>query len=79
MVSPPEKGELKEAREEEKNIIMSISKLRNIIPLQLNNMSAKYRVMCGCECCISAKSTHSLLLSQRYCYMKNLKTKSIMS
>ena len=29
--------------------------------------------MCGCECCISAKSIHSLLLSWRDRYLKKLK------
>ena len=31
--------------------------------------------MCGCECCISAKSIHSLLLSWRDRYLKKLKDK----
>ena len=29
--------------------------------------------MCGCECCISAKSMHSSLLSWRDFYLKKLK------
>ena len=29
--------------------------------------------MCGCECCISAKSIHSSLLSWRDIYLKKLK------
>ena len=39
-------------------------------------MSARYKVMCGCECCISAKSIHSSLLSWRDRYLKNWKIKS---
>ena len=31
--------------------------------------------MCGCECCISAKSIHSSLLSWRDRYLKKLKDK----
>ena len=36
-------------------------------------MSSRYKVMCGCECCISAKSMHSSLLSWRDSYLKKLK------
>ena len=38
-------------------------------------MSARYKFMCGCECCIFAKSIHSLLLSWPDRYLKNLKIK----
>ena len=38
-------------------------------------MSARYKIMCGCECCISAKSIHSSLLSWRDRYLKKLKDK----
>ena len=41
-------------------------------------MSAQYKVMCGCECCISAKSIHVLLLSWRDTYLKNSKIKDKM-
>ena len=36
-------------------------------------MSARYKIMCGCECFISAKSIHSSLLSWRDRYLKKLK------
>ena len=36
-------------------------------------MSARYKVMCGCECCISTKSIHSSLLSWRDRYLEELK------
>ena len=39
MVSPPEEGGLKEARDEQKNIRMSDSTLHNIFPDQLKMMS----------------------------------------
>ena len=38
-------------------------------------MSARYKVMCGCECCIYAKSINSSLLSWRDRYLKKLKDK----
>ena len=62
MVSRPEVDGLKEARDEENNIIISDSTLRNILPPQLKNMTYQYNVMCGCECCISVKIMHSSLL-----------------
>ena len=56
----------------ENNIIISDYKLRSIIPPQLKKMSERYKVICGCECCIPAKRIHSLLLS--YCdhYLRKL-------
>ena len=39
-------------------------------------MSARYKDMCGCECCISDKILHSILLSWRDRYLKKLKDKS---
>ena len=38
-------------------------------------MSARYKIMCGCECCIYAKSMHSSLLSRSDRYLKKLKDK----
>ena len=43
---------------------------------QLKQMSARYKVMCGCEFCIYAKSIHSSLLSWRERYLKKSKIKS---
>ena len=40
MVSPPEEGLLKEARDEDNNIIIGYSTLRNILPPQLKNMTS---------------------------------------
>ena len=62
MVSPPEEGGLKETRGEDNKIIISDSKLPNIIPPQLKNLTSQYKVMCGCQRCISYKSMHSSLL-----------------
>ena len=36
-------------------------------------MSARYKVVCGCKCCISTKIIHLSLLSWRDCYFKKLK------
>ena len=58
MVIKPEEGGLKEARYKENNFIISDSTLRNILPTQLKNMSARYKVMRGCDYCIYAKSMH---------------------
>ena len=38
-------------------------------------MSARYKIMCGCECCIYAKIIHSSLLSWCDRYLKKLKDK----
>ena len=59
MVSHPEEGGLKEVRDADNIIIISDSMLRSIISPQLNNISACYKFMCGCECCISDKIIHS--------------------
>ena len=45
MVIPPVEGGLKEAQYQEKNIIISDSVLRNILPPQLNKMLARHKVM----------------------------------
>ena len=55
-------GGMKDARYEYRNIIISDSKLRLLLPPQRQQMSARYKIMCCRECCISAKSIHSSLL-----------------
>ena len=70
LVRDPNDGGLKETREEDDNIIISDSTLRSLLPPQLKQISAQYKVMCGCECYISAKSIHSSLLSWRDRYSK---------
>ena len=40
------------------------------------NFSARYKVFCGCECCISTKSIHLSLLSCHDRYLKKLKYQS---
>ena len=75
-VSYPNYGGLKDARYEDGKFIISYSTLRSLLPPQLKKMSAQYKVMCGCECYISAKNIHSLLLSWRDRYLKKIKDKS---
>ena len=71
LLSDPNDGGLKDARYEDGKIIISDSTLRPLLPPQLKKMSARYKIMCGCEYCISAKSIHSSLLSWRDRYLKN--------
>ena len=59
LVSDPNYGGLKDARDEDGKIIISDSTLCLLLPSQLKKMSARYKIMCGCECCISAKIIHS--------------------
>ena len=70
LVSDPNEGGLKDARYEDDNIIISDCILHSLFPPQFKNVSA-YKVMCGCECCISDKSIHPSLLSWRGRYLKN--------
>ena len=56
MASPPQEGLIKKTRDEENDIIISNSMLCNILPPKIKYMSAWYKVMCGCDYCISSKS-----------------------
>ena len=49
LVSDPNDGGLKDASDEDNNIIISDSTLLSLLPAQLKQMSARYKVMCGCE------------------------------
>ena len=75
LVSDTNGGGLKDARDEDYNIIISDSKLCSLLSPQLKQMSALYKVICGCECCIYAKSIYSSLLSWRDRYLRKLKDK----
>ena len=77
-MSEPNDGGLKYARDEDGKIIISNSTLRSLLPPQLKKMSARYKIMCGCECCISAKSINYSLLSWHDRYLKRLKDKAKM-
>ena len=76
LVSDPNDGGLKYARDKDGKIIISDSTLRSLLQPQLKQMSARYRIICGCEYCIYAKGIHSSLLSWRDRYLKKLKDQS---
>ena len=79
LLSDPNDVGLKDAWDEDGKIIISDSTLRSLLPPQLKQISARYKIMCGCECCISAKSINSSLLSWCDRYLKNSKIKSKMT
>ena len=58
LVSDTNDGGLKDARDKDGEIIISDYTLRSMLPPQLKQMSTRYKVMCGCKCCIYAKSIH---------------------
>ena len=70
LVSTTKDNGLKEAIDEDDNIIVSDSTLHSLLPPQFKQMSSRYKFMCGCECCISAKSKHSSLISWCDCCLK---------
>ena len=78
LVSDPNDGGMKDAREEDGKIIISDYTLRSLLPPQLKQMSACYKIMCGCEFFIYAKSIHSSLLSWRDRYLKKSRIKAKM-
>ena len=75
LVSYPNDVGIKDAMDEYDNIIISDSTLHSLLPPQLKQIPARYKVMCGCECYIYSKIIHSSLLSWRDGYLKKLKDK----
>ena len=75
LVSNTNDGGIKYALDEDGKTFLSDSTLRSLLPPQLKQISAYYKVMCGCECFVYTKSIHSLLISWRDKYLKNLKDK----
>ena len=75
LVVDPNDGGLKDARDKDNNIIIGDSTFFSLLPPQLKQISERYKVMCGCECCIYSKSIHSSLLSWHDHYLKKLKYK----
>ena len=73
MVSPLEGGGLKDEIYADNDIVISDSTIHNTLSPQLKKMSARYKVMCGCECCISVKSMHYYLVKWRDNHLKHLK------
>ena len=49
-VSDPNDGGLNDAMDEYDNIIKSDYTLRSLLSPQSKQMSAQYKVMCGCKC-----------------------------
>ena len=49
LLSDPNDGGLKDTRDEDDNIIISDSTFRSLLPPQLKQISARYKVMCGCK------------------------------
>ena len=76
LVSDPVDCGLKEARDAENNIIISDYTLCSLFSPQLKKILSRYKVMCGCECCIYAKGINSSLISWRDWYLKKLKDQS---
>ena len=68
-------GVLKYSRDEYGKIVISDSTLRLLLSPQLKQISARYKIMYGCECCISEKIIHSSLLSWLNRYLEKLKDK----
>ena len=50
LVSDPNEGGIKDARDEDDNIIISDYTLCSLLKPRLKQMSKRYKVMCGCEC-----------------------------
>ena len=67
-----------DSNKQEMQIIISLSVIQHYVHyFHLNlKIPSRYKVMCDCECCISAKIIHSLLLSWRYRYLEKLKDQS---
>ena len=53
LVGDTNDGGIKDARDKDDNIIISDSTLPSLLSHQFKKMSARYKSMCGCECCIS--------------------------
>ena len=67
---------INEAIDAENFIIISDSTLRNILLPHMNKTTSWYKVMCGCECFISAKNMKSPLLTWCNFSLKHLKDMS---
>ena len=76
LVIDPNDGGLKDPRDKNNNINISDYTFRSLLPPQLKHISARYKVICSCECCISDKSIHSSFISWCDEYLKKLKIKS---
>ena len=50
LVNDPNDGGIKDDRDEDDNIIISDYTFLSLLPPQLKQMSAQYKIMCCCEC-----------------------------
>ena len=62
MVSLIYESGLKESRDVDNNIILCDYSLHNILQPQVKNINAFYKVMGGCECCISEKKNEFIFI-----------------
>ena len=76
LVSDTNNGGIKFSSYEDDNIIISDFTLRSLLSPQLKKMYVRYKIMCGCECCIYDKIIHSSLLSWCDMYLGKIKDKS---
>ena len=76
MVSPPEEGGFTEAIDADNNIIIIDSSLCNILPPQMNKMTAQYKIMCSSKSFIYTKSMQYSLVTWRDHRLKHLKDRS---
>ena len=72
-VITPEEGGLEEEIYAEDSIKISDLNLRKILPPQLKKMTDQYKLVCGSDCCISAKIIHSSLLTWIDFHLRHLK------
>ena len=56
--------------------LLSVIYIAFTVATSFKKMSARYKIMCGCECCISTKSIHSSLLSWRDRSLEKIKDQS---
>ena len=63
LVIDPNYVGIKDDWDEDGKIIISNSTLCSLLPPQLKQIYARYKVICNCECYISAKIIHSSLIS----------------
>ena len=78
LVSDPNDGGFKDARDKNDKIVISDSTLLSLLPNQLKQIYSRYNIMCGCECCVSAKILYSSFLSWSDRYLKNSSIKAKM-
>ena len=79
LVSDPNDGGIKDARDEHGKTFIRDSTFFSLLTTKSKQISARYMIMYGCECCICAKGIHSSLLSwsDRYLKKQNIKSRML--